>query len=131
MTLDKIGESSSLQKCQVCGGYFRMIGSVRWCMNCTQAGAKTVNNGETMKTKNLTLAEAIKTGLPFKRADHDYWWQPNENACFSIKEIFEPIWEVKREAREFWAEMHSDGISTNLSGLEIGEKIKLKEVIDE
>jgi hypothetical protein len=92
-----------------------------------------------MKTKNLTLAEALATGRPFKSKNFDYWIDPNDGKersfVFSLNELAEPIWEVKSEPRE-WTLYYSHMTKTwavkqecmDLSGF--SEQVKVREVIE-
>ena len=87
-----------------------------------------------MKTKNLTLAEALKTGLPFRQMEGALsltrMWHCDSNVTVIARDAIEPIWEVKRTAREFSAYINEAG---NLTTTPIGsvEKITLREVLDD
>lgn len=50
-----------------------------------------------MKTKNLTLREAIESGKPFKRADCDTWLSPNYNDGFERSSVLATDWEIQCE----------------------------------
>jgi hypothetical protein len=57
-----------------------------------------------VKTKNLTLAEAIKTGLPFREMRQSSPWSEKIHAMswlYSFRQATEPIWEVKRKPGEW------------------------------
>ncbi len=91
-----------------------------------------------MKTKNLTLSEALATGLPFRRQDRHYEWiEPVQAIGRSvvISDVTQPIWEVKREPRE-WTLYYSTMFGEwklkpdNVSLVDAVEQIKVREVIE-
>jgi hypothetical protein len=107
-------------------------------------GTGQTEERKTMKTKNLTLAEAIRTGLPCRVME-----QPGEDMPrfgfklqeellymqFGYDEATEPIWEVKREPR-YWT-MFVRGLEVvvaddlmNTQPPEGWEQIRMREVIE-
>lgn len=94
-----------------------------------------------MKTKNLTLAEAVKTGLPARLQSGDtknqycFYWTESEilkrHMTFTFQEATEPIWEVKAEPRE-WTVWEKDGtLHDTKEGWPHGAtKITVREVIE-
>jgi hypothetical protein len=88
-----------------------------------------------MKTKNLTLAEAVKTGCPTRKMNASLWWDIEEfsRRNYSFAEATEPIWEVKAEPREFEVTRRNGMLllSLNLEDLKDGEVMKSREVLDE
>ncbi len=90
-----------------------------------------------MKTKNLTLSEALATGLPFRTKMFEHWITPEPEASYGFtgKELTEPIWEVRPEPREwtlYYSHMTKSWIvkpdDVELQGL--SEQVKVREVID-
>ena len=48
-----------------------------------------------MKTKGLTIQEAIQSGLPFKREGCLAWYRTTKQPVFSIEHILAQDWEIK------------------------------------
>jgi hypothetical protein len=89
-----------------------------------------------MKTKNLTLSEALATGLPMRKQNTLAWFNSfPDTAMFFLKEATEPIWEVKQGPREwtlYYSHMTKSWIvkpdDVELQGL--SEQVKVREVIE-
>jgi len=85
-----------------------------------------------MKTKGLTLKEAIESGKPFRRAGEGEWYLPNKlQYWFITKDIFMNDWEIKVEPREWDAWVSGTHISdSNMSEYVGWKKIRVREVLD-
>lgn len=85
-----------------------------------------------MKTKNLTLAEAIKTGLPFRKNTMIATWLTKDDVpgiSFEVSDLVLSCWEVKREPRE-WEMWASESGNLSLTPVTQWSKIKVREVIE-
>ena len=48
-----------------------------------------------MKTKGLTIQEAIQSGLPFKRPHNSMYSVASDFKCFELDEVMAQDWELK------------------------------------
>ena len=78
-----------------------------------------------MKTKGLTLKEAVESGKPFRRAgwfdfyvqriiDGDYEKGYRIHDIVDIDDAIADDWEIKVELREFWVNEYGDCASAQL-----------------
>ena len=80
-----------------------------------------------MKTKGLTLKEAVESGKPFRRGlwERDVWLacprngyivDVEESHMFTLStfDIFATDWEIKAEPREFWIIKNGDVCGGNI-----------------
>lgn len=77
-----------------------------------------------MKTKGLTLKEAVESGKPFRRAGwvdfcvksfskDDYNWGYRIHDIIDIDDAVATDWEIKAEPRELWVGEYRDALGDN------------------
>lgn len=87
-----------------------------------------------MKTKGLTLKEAIESGRAFKRADEPFWLQFNHitDAFISWRtaDVLANDFELKIEPREWEVWVSYDGLNISTSPHEDRKKIRVREILE-
>jgi len=77
----------------------------------------------------MTLQEAVATGLPFKRLNHDEWYKPDDvNFSFSKEDLLADDWVVKNVWYDGIGEKYPNGVlcyvwDYDSEGLDVNKRI--------